>query len=180
MSLHQAPHLQSIKGDSSAGGNWGEEILQAQSLELPPSLFAIFLCQVGQVGTLWRQPWSVTLEWRLLQVSPFWNNCLFSEEKINFQSAYFFKCSQAPCGLRQGLGEWSRQRGPVLVFLSSLYEAFCSPVCPVDWGKIPTIITNLREWVSSLRSKKLSLGNGQFARALVCYEHSCAFLLQTW
>lgn len=129
---------------------------------------------------LWRQPWSVTLEWRLLQVSPFWNNCLFSEEKINFQSAYFFKCSQAPCGLSQGLGEWSRQRGPVLVFLSSLYEAFCSPVCPVDWGKIPTIITNLRKWVSSFRSKKLSLGNGQFARALVCYEHSCAFLLQIW
>lgn len=34
--LHQAPHLQSIKGDFSAGGSWGE-ILQARSLELQPS-----------------------------------------------------------------------------------------------------------------------------------------------
>ena len=66
------------------------------------------------------------------------------------------------------------------MFLSSLYEAFCSPVCPVDCSKIPTINTNLGEWVSSFRSKKLSFGNGQFVPVPVCYEHSYAFLLQTW
>lgn len=41
VSLHRAPHLQSIKGDSSAGGSW-EEILRAQSLELQPSHSATF------------------------------------------------------------------------------------------------------------------------------------------
>ena len=65
------------------------------------------------------------------------------------------------------------------MFLSSLCEAFCSPVCPVDCRKIPTINTNLGEWVSSFRSKKLSFGNGQFVPVPVCYEHSYAFLLQT-
>ena len=68
---------------------------------------------------------------------------VFSEEKLRFLSACFLKCSQAPCGLSQRLGRahssFSSVHGGLgLVFLSSLYEGFCSHACLVDsesWRK---------------------------------------------